>query len=51
MTQLPDTNRFLLFGGYNGGKMPLGDAFLLNLGILGSLKFGYRQSSRRAGID
>jgi hypothetical protein len=33
MTQLSNTNgRYFLFGGYNGGKMPLGDAFLLNIG-------------------
>ncbi|ELR25575.1 kelch domain containing 1, putative [Acanthamoeba castellanii str. Neff] len=32
MTQLSNTNgRYFLFGGYNGGKMPLGDAFLLNI--------------------
>ena len=33
MAQLSNTNgRYFLFGGYNGGKMPLGDAFLLNIG-------------------
>lgn len=32
ITQLPETSRFLLFGGYNGGKLPLGDAFLFNAG-------------------